>query len=372
MAHDGRHELDAADLDRGDTETLELLLALDRTPGADPVFAVRLLADLDDEIAARRRVQLHTSIVLPPLAAFRDATAPRENGHRAAAMPDLTPVRIPARRPLGYHVVTAVLVVLVVLGTVASLGGLRVGRGFDVRFMPAVDRPWPMSEQPDPSDAHGLLTQMTAPALPLEFGWIGIYRWTFSPHTDPITTLPYSGPTMILVLSGELTVTLDQPGQIAHGLGRQRTEPFPAVYPGSVVPGDTLLLPTGVGLTVGNDADAPATAIFVSVLNDAVRDLETSFAASKRTSIEDLVTDYEQQFAPGPGRLELSRATLQPGEMLPPPTAGTYQLVAAESTYLGYLRRSPDGSVTNLEKTPLTVLILTITQDYPTLTTATP
>jgi hypothetical protein len=40
--------------------------------------------------------------------------------------------------------------------------------------------------------------------------------------------------------------------------------------------------------------------------------------------------------------------------------------VGAESKYLGYMRRAPDSTVTNLEQEPLGVLVATITDVDPT------
>jgi quercetin dioxygenase-like cupin family protein len=365
MAPDGRHDPEAVDLDPRDAETLRLLGARDRTPTVDPVFAARLLADLEDEIAARGRVQLHSLVVLPHLTAYRDEPLYQQNGHRPSPPPAAPMTRKSTLGWVGSQLATAALLVLVVLASLTAAGSFRLSRGLDPFPVLGVQHLDPAS--PDPATAHGLLTQMTVPALPAAAGWIGIERWTLAPRTDPIAAY-FSGPAVIFVISGQLTVTLDQPGQIVHGLGRQQPDPFLAGSPGAVAAGETLLAPPDVNMATGNDTDAPATALFVSVIKDTPRDWETAFAASKLAKIQSLVSDKAREFAPGPGRIELSRVTLQPGETLPPPEPGTYRLVGAESTYLGYLRRSPDGSVTNLEKTPLTVLILTITQDYPTLT----
>jgi len=70
--------------------------------------------------------------------------------------------------------------------------------------------------------------------------------------------------------------------------------------------------------------------------------------------------DSDSLISPNPVRIELRRATLAPGETLPPPAA-PFEIVGAESKYLGRLIPHLDGSFTNGEKQPLGVLILTIT-----------
>jgi hypothetical protein len=368
MARDGRHDREAADLDPIDAETLRLLRARDRTSSADPDFAARLLADLDAEIAARGRVRLHTLAALPPPAAYRDESTNQQNGYRPGLSP--APPR-PRRFPLGWvgsQLATAALLVLVVLASLAA-GTVRLSGGLD--SFPVLGVPLLEPASPDPATAHGLLTQMTAPVLPPFAGYVAIERWTYPPHTAPIETRSFSGPTLILVLSGQLSVELDRPGQIADELGRDHPIPFAANRSGVVAAGETLLVLPDSSMTTGNDAGIPAVVLYTSVLGDTPLDWEGWFEASKRAKVERLVS-FRGEFAPGPARIALSRTTLQPGEVLPPPESGTYRLVGAESKYLGYLRRSPDGSVTNLEKTPLTVLILTITQEYPTLATSAP
>lgn len=365
MAPDSRLTLEADDLDSGDGQMLRLLHACDRSPQVDAAFAARLLAELESEIAARDRVHLYTMLDVSTLAIFH-AELEQRNGNRRSSVPGSPASHGMCLRAIGSQIATAALVLLVILVSVSTVGGIRLTRGPD--RVPLLGQLWsaPTPAASDPVAMHGLLTQMTVPSLPADTGWIAIDRWTLSPHTDPIPTF-FSGPTMIFVLSGQLSVTLDQPGQIADAMGRQHPKPFPAATPGKVGAGESLLALSEVTVTTGNDIDVPVTALFVSVVRDTPRDWETSFAASKRAAIESLVSDNTGEFASGPGRMMLSRETLAPGEMLPAPDADTYQLVAAESKYLGYLRRPPDGSVTNLEKTPLTVLILTITQNYPTL-----
>jgi hypothetical protein len=68
------------------------------------------------------------------------------------------------------------------------------------------------------------------------------------------------------------------------------------------------------------------------------------------------------EFALGEAGIALSRATLDPEASVPAPADGTFQLVAAESKFLGYLTRAPDGTVTNREGETLDVLIATISQ----------
>lgn len=366
---------DASDDLLRDPELAEMLLLLharDSAPAADPVFAARLRGELEDQIAAVSRAAAISATTLPRLMVLPAVPAPVEAGPASLFAAPTASLPWYAGRHIAAYAATAVLFLVILLtGSTAWRGHLGWGDLIGaVRTIPSVAVP--PATLPDPATQQGLLTQMTAPALPLATAsFISIERWTVAAGAEPVTSQPRSGPILIFPISGTLTVTLDQAGYVVREMGRRAQAPVAAGQASALAAGDTLLIPTNATATIGNDSGQPTTALVLPIIDGTARDWQAWFAAAKQTRYEELVTGYAT-FQPGPARIELTRATLQPGEKLPAPPDGAYRLVATESKYLGYLRRSPDGSVTNLEKTPLGVLILTVSQPYPNLTVTAP
>ncbi|MFN8590520.1 MAG: hypothetical protein U0031_03585 [Thermomicrobiales bacterium] len=352
-------------------ELLPLLRARDDAPGPDPVFAARLLDDLQTRIASTQRGD--------PTAT--SARIVRLQGHLLQDQPAVPAAlrALPAgaqgwwhsARRVGVYAATVALILVTVLaGSLAGPGqhgwgwiSARLPLAHNLETLPAATL--------DPTTAQGLLTQMTAPTVPAAADFVSIERWQFAAGEDPAVLVGRSGPTIVLVIEGQLSVTLDQPGSVSRGVGRHQPESFGAGRAETVDAGDALLIPGGVTATMNAAPAGPVEAIFATVLADTAHDMQSTGDAEDHASIETLGSTKGARFAPGPARLELSRATLQPGETMAPPDDGVLRLVATETMYLGYLRHSPDGSVTNLEKAPLGVLVLTVDQPYPNLTAET-
>lgn len=368
MGPNGHRDLDLLELDPAARETMGRLHTLDRAPGAAPVFAARLLAELDTQIAAQDPRPARMFASLPVLAASGDGR--RLDGRPAGPSPvsPAEPKWLSARW-FSSQVATAALLVVTLLASLALVGGYQRARLIDI--VPVRGVPGLPSAVPDPQMAHGLLTQITVPGLPAHAGYVGIERWRFVPHGEPLVASWRSGPVLIFVVTGQLTASLDQTSYVVRDMGRREPEPFTAAAAGRIAAGDVLLVPANATVTASSDEAAPATALVVPIVSGDALDWQVWSDNTKTVAVEDLVS-FWSEFAPGPARVELSRTTLQPGEQLPVPDSGAFRLVGAESKYLGYLRRSPDGSVTNLERTPLTVLIVTITQPYPSLAASSP
>ncbi len=340
-------------IEPGLAAVIKTLHARDDAPGADPAFAARLRDDLMEVWRASHH--LHHGGALPAMSPNGRAPA----SHVPPALPHPAPVR---RFRHAGSLATAALVLLTLAASIAAIGitvrfrsEQASGPSFVADAVPAFT---------DPQADLGLLATATAASVPPIAGYTSIERWTYPARSDAVTTNPLSGPMLIFVTSGQLTVTLDGEEATLQGSGLGETgDPFGALLAassGRVVAGQSLLLPARTRMTTSNSESIEATALVVAIITDSMDDWSLPF---DQTAVkqESLVT-ARATFAPGPAEISLRRATIEAGASVPPPPVGTFQIVAAESKYLGYLGRHRDGSVTNLEKEPLTVLIVGVTQ----------
>ena len=259
------------------------------------------------------------------------------------------------------YLATAALLAVTFLISAMALGSARFGWSpvtVPRPGLPALETaPIPAA---DPATAQGVLTQVSVPALPPQAGYIAIERWTYPADSDPITTAPLTGPMLVFVASGQLTASVEGEGATLRGLDPVSSAALLTPTTGRISAGETLLVPAEARVTTSNPAATTATALVVQILSGAASDWVLPF---NQTTIEEReLVSARSVFAPGPAHIVLRRTTLEPGASVPAPAAGTFQLVASESKYLGYLTRSPDGAVTNREPEPLGVLILTVTQ----------
>jgi hypothetical protein len=331
----------------------------------DPVLmdTVLWLTNRDDAPApdAAFVARLHTELLVTRPPALHLLTIPASqvaspNGHLAPFVSPRSERRpVPSRAPrfVG-HVATAALLAVTMLVSVVALQRTPTA---------TVDPPAlgiiPIQVS-DPATAQGLLTEVTVPALPAIAGYVGIERLTYPPYSDPVTTTPMTGPLLLLVTSGTLTVSLDGQGAM---LSSQNTQPLLstlATTTGEVAAGATLLVPAQTLLTTSNHEAEDVTALAVAINEDTMSDWVVPF--NQTTIDHQTLARSRAEFAPGEAGIALSRATLAPDASVPGPSPETFQLVAAESKFLGYLTRAPDGSVTNREGEPLDVLIATISQ----------
>ena len=337
LAHSG-------EIDPSLAATIARLHALDAVPLPDPAFAARLEQSLIDT---------GPWLSLLPVAT-RPPTTPEESRHPRVLSPS---ARSP-RRTMVSGLATAALVLLTLLSALV-IGTVRfgdVGRQSPLLSLLVAQETVPRPAR-DPASMQGVLTSVTVPALPASASVIEIARWTFPATSSPLTTLPSNGPVLLYVTEGSLTAALDGAGAVISG--RDGT-PTPLTFPmeQQVRAGQALVIPRGARATLANPDRTATRVIAIDILEGEVDDWVVPWDQDVM-EFESLVTS-SGTFAPGPARLTLSRQTLAAGAAIPAPPQGTYQLVAAESKYLGYLARPPDGSVINREPDALGVLILTV------------
>ena len=331
-------------LDHALADTVVWVTSHDDAPPPDDAFVARLQREL-----LATGTPEHRAGVLPA-----SAVSPT-NGRLPAAQPAPFGSPRPSRmRWLAAHLATAMLLVVTIF---VSAFGLRA-------FPPRLPDFGIVSRQgADPATAQGLLTEAIVPELPAVAGYVGVERLTYPPRSDPVTTAPMTGPLLILVTSGTLTISLDGEGAMLSNQNRQPLLSTLAAATGEVAAGATLLVPAQSLLTTSNQEQEEATALAVAINEDTMTDWVVPLA---QTTIQhETLARARGAFAPGEAEITLRRTTLDPGASVPAPTGGTFQLVAAESKFPGYLARSPDGTVTNREREPLGVLVATVTQPPP-------
>jgi hypothetical protein len=111
-------------------------------------------------------------------------------------------------------------------------------------------------------------------------------------------------------------------------------------------------------MTTSNQGNDEVILVAVAAYADTINDWMLPFGQT--TIKQESLGSTLSTFPTGPVEIALQRSVLAAGESIPAPAKGVIQLVGSESQYLAYLRRAPDGSVTNLESEPLRVLIATI------------
>jgi hypothetical protein len=321
------------------------VVSRDDAPAPDDAFVARLHTDL----LGSRTPELHiltipASQMTSPTGRLAPFYSPRSG--RGPGPPRTT-------RFMG-HVATAALLAVTML---VSAVGLHRGPTSTVAPPGLGIIPIQVS---DPATAQGLLTEVTVPELPAIAGYVGIERLTYPPYSDPVTTTPMTGPLLLLVTSGTLTVSLDGQGAMLSSQNTQTLLSTLATTTGEVAAGATLLVPAQTWLTTSNLEAEEATALAVAINEDTMGDWVVPF--NQTTIDHQTLARSRAEFAPGEAGIALRRATLAPDASVPAPADGTFQLVAAESKFLGYVTRAPDGTVTNREGETLDVLIATISQ----------
>ena len=334
------------------------LYARDDAPGADPVFKSRLLARLEEQRATTYALLTTPLAPLAPLPPVRGTGIPLNGGRSPASSTPLR--RVAWARGFGAQATMALLIALMVLAGFAAVGGGRLWRNQAADRVPAVPAFDPV---PDAETRQGLLTQMTATGLPHYADWVGVDRWTYPPHSAPVTSAPLTGPTLMYVITGQVTVALDGQGARFRGVNHDGPGSMLSTTTGRVAAGEALLIPPHTSMTTWNDGPVRAKALVAIIMSNTISDWQLPY---DQTAIEqEVLATTKGEMPAETARIALSRETLAPGERMPPPEAGTFRLVAAESKYLAYLGRDPDGAVTNLEKEQVGVLIVTVTAVSP-------
>jgi len=352
LARDAREISPPSDVDPLLAEAVVWVLTRDDAPAPEADFVAQLQDDLLGSWSAKRQ---------PSTLPASHTRAPN-GGMSSHHAPRFAPAADPRRKPwLTAHLATAVLLVVTLLVSVVGLRSARLGWSGEPEALvgiPALeDLP---ANSTDPATGQGLLAEVTVPTLPLHAGLVDIERWTYPPTSDSVTTPPLTGPLLILVTTGTVTVSLDGEEAVLNGLEQSALSSPLDASTGELAAGATLLVPAQTRLTTSNRASTASTALVVAIVADTMSDWTLPWGQT--TIAQEPLAKTQSEFSPGPAQIALRRDTLDPEETVPAPTAGTLQLVAAESKYLGYLTRSPDGVVTNREPDALGVLILTVTQ----------
>jgi hypothetical protein len=214
----------------------------------------------------------------------------------------------------------------------------------------------------DPATALGVLASFRVPELPPTLGRMIIERWTYPPHAEAVTTEKMTGPLLLYVIKGEVTVALT--GGEAMLLGEERGPlnllSSLSTSTGRISAGQALLLPAQTQMTTSNEGDDEAILVAATAFADTINDWTLPY--DQMIIKQEVLGSTFAMFPTGPVEIALQRSVIAPGESIPPaPPEGVIQLVGSESEVLAYLRRAPDGSVTNLEDVPLSVLVVTIT-----------
>ncbi len=329
------------------SELLQVLHQSDRHLDADPHFVARLNREL--------------------LAVWRqDHDQPRQVADSSLLRPSaqVAPASftLPRRwhRPMSHRggvLASAALLLLTLISAIGLLAStwqpaLERGSNADIISAPVIH---------DPATALGVLASFRVPGLPPTLGRMIIERWTYPPHAEAVSTEKMTGPLLLYVIKGEVTIALT--GGEAMLLGE---EPGPlnllsslSTSTGRISAGQALLLPAQTQMTTSNQGDQEAILIAATAFADTINDWTLPYDQTiiKQEALGSAITTLPT----GPMEFALQRSILAAGESIPAPPEGVIQLVGSESEFLAYLRRAPDGSVTNLEDVPLSVLIATIT-----------
>ena len=349
---------DSGELDPALVATVQALHARDNAPDAHRAFAARLWADLEDHIASA------PAAPRPSASLMQDDVRAGVQPKDLAMLPSLAPAdasKPSSLRWVSTQLATAAIVVLTLVAGYVALSVTRPGKSSDAQQSLQAPAPeLPALAPADPATQQGLLAQMTATGLPPDADYVAVERWTYPPHSDPVTTSPLTGPMLIFVITGELTATVDGGGAMLSGNGQIQLEATLNTSTGGVAAGEALLIPAEARLTTRNDAATETVALAIPIISNDMDDWTLPY--DQTTIRQELLASTRSAFSAAPASVALRRAVLEPGAQVPAPPAGTLQLVASETKYLGYLGRAPDGTVTNLEKEPLGVLIVTVSQ----------
>jgi hypothetical protein len=346
MAHDGRPGLDILDREPLAQETLRLLHARDRSPGVDPDFAARLLAELEREIATREGRPPGGETTRSPLLPHPGAGSFSADSRRE----ERTASRIgrSAARGFAAQLATAALVVLVLAASIAALNAARPTRNPQSTLDP------PPTANVEPRFAAILPAESVPVAGNLGFD---VWRLALAPGLSnaPASAGPACcrGPQITHVLEGELTVEVDGAVQVARGLDLPTTEP-----PGEPIvlrAGDTVIHDFGTPAGYANHGASPVQLVAVG--------LHTGLLPAPWLKDADYLDGSKEgplgPLPAGPLAVSLVRAEVPPNGELPAPPPGSLLLEvgAAGDASIG---RNGDGSLFNISDTTETIYVVAI------------
>jgi hypothetical protein len=340
------------DLDPDLAALIRRLHALPDVPPPDPTYARRLRESLMDA----------TTIPLP---LTDPGTNPGRNGWSAPPVrrPILSPLPIAPPRWSATQLATALLVMLVLIGSVLTVGrGRSEPEDAAPVFLPAMSGT-PATPAGSAASIETLVTTtFPAEAIPTTSSpAFLIWYATIDPETevaippDPIACCP--GPQIAHVLAGELALRVEGPLQVLRISPDGTAGPAEEVAPG-----------TGVVLLAGDTAvyDFELTATYHNAGTDPVQLVAGGLFAGSPPDppVFYAIAAVEERYPapvllPGPMAATLQRATLAPEGIFPAPAPGSLQVVIT-GPELGMLGESSDGSVKNLGQEPVVVYALLV------------
>jgi hypothetical protein len=294
------------DLDPDLAVLIRRLHTLPDVPPPDPTFARRLRESL-----------MHATTTPLPLTDPR--TSLGRNGQSAPPVrrPILSAVPVSPIRWAPAHLVTALLVILVLIGSVLAIGPGRPGPREDIpAFLPAVSG--------TPAVPQSVITETLFDAvvdgLPTAWGEVVLIRWTLRPSNQPLIFPPTKGAQVFLVESGEVTLT--ETG-VEHRLAT----------------GDVYVVADPEQeVTFHHSGPKEATLLRGMV----VTSWQTASADRLATSTEFLVEYSSSTLPGGSGRLVAQRLTLPPDSALPPQEAGPFVWMEVREGTLGLTLEGED------------------------------
>jgi hypothetical protein len=293
------------DLDPDLAALIRRLHALPDVPPPDPIFARRLRESL-----------MHATTTPLPLTDPRTSLGRNGQSTPPVRRPILSALPVSPVHWAPARLVTALLVILVLIGSV-----LAVGRGWPE---PQDDTPLLLPAMSGTPAAEIVVTETLFDAavdgLPTAWGEVVLIRWTLRPSNQPLIFPPTNGAQVFLVESGEVTVT-ESGGEhpLAAGEVYVVTDPEQEVTFRHGGPEEATLL-RGMVVTSWMTASADRLA----------------------TSTEFLVEYSSSTLPGGSGRLVAERLTLPPGSALPPQEAGPFVWMEVGEGTLGLTLEGED------------------------------
>jgi hypothetical protein len=181
------------DLDPNLAALIRRLHTLPDVPPPDPTFARRLRESL-----------MHATTTPLPLTDPRSSLGPNGQSAPSVRRPILSTAPVSPVRWAPAHLVTALLVMLVLIGSFLAIGPGQPGPREDIpAFLPAVSG--------TPAVPHPVVTETlfdaTVDGLPTGTGTAGVVRWTLKPGPQSLLFPAHNGLRFFVVEAGEVTAT---------------------------------------------------------------------------------------------------------------------------------------------------------------------
>jgi hypothetical protein len=339
------------DLDPEVAALIRRLHALPDVPPPDPTYARRLRESL-----------MHATMISLPLTDPRTSSVRNGWSTPPGRRPILSARPVSPARWAPAHLMTALLVMLVLIGSVLAFGPGRPGPQDDAPvFLPAIIRTPATPAGPAASIETLVTTTFPAEAMPTASSpSFVIWYATIAPGTEvaipPERIQCCPGPQIEHVLAGELTLRVEGPLHVVRASGGTPL-PAEAVSSGTEVvlrAGDTAVYDFELPATYHNTGTDPLQLVAGGLFGGSPPVPPAGYA---------IVTSKERYPAApvpsGPLTVTLQRTTLAPEAVFPAPPSGSIQVVMT-GPELGTLGERSDGSAQNLGREPVVVYALAL------------